>query len=311
MFGTLTRTILTLSLTSAGAWVAAAGTSIGMAVTNGEFHVDHAPVWGNATLFDGSSIETATAFSQLRLNDGVVMRLAPAARATVYQRKLVLEQGIGQMEFAAGYEVEARSLHISPATNNTVTRISVDNGRNIQVAAIRGAVLITNATGLLVAKVEAGSSLSLEPQPGDAPGSTNASGCLLVKDGKWIMADQTTNVVLELQGSGLDQQTGNRVHIVGTAASDSSVIPGASQVIRVTEMKLIGKGGCGAIAKKLGGAGAGSAASGGVAGSAAASGIGTGAVAVIGGVASAAAVGGLAAAGTFSGNSSATPAASR
>jgi hypothetical protein len=322
MFRTLTRAILMLLAGSAAVWLMAAGTSIGIAVTKGGFLVDHAHISGNATLFDGSSVETATAASRLQLNDGVVVRLDADARATVYQRRLILERGVGQMESAGlpnhGYEVEARSLHISPSTNDTVTRISLLNARQVQVGALRGAVRVTNSTGLLVARLEAGNSMSFEPDEAGASVPTRASGCLIGKDGKVILSDQTTNVVLELQGKDLGSQIGNRIQITGTAVKDSPPVSGASQVIRVTEVRLVHKGGCAAIAKKLGGsavagavaAGAGAAGAG-PAGAATATGISIGTIAVIGGVASAAALGGLALSGTLSSDSGASPSASR
>jgi hypothetical protein len=327
MFRTLTRAILMLLAGSAAVWLMAAGTSIGIAVTKGGFLVDHAHISGNATLFDGSSVETATAASRLQLNNGVVVRLDADARATVYQRRLILERGVGQMESAGlpnhGYEVEARSLHISPSTNDTVTRISLLNARQVQVGALRGAVRVTNSTGLLVARLEAGNSMSFEPDEAGASVPTRASGCLVGKDGKVILSDQTTNVVLELQGKDLDSQIGNRIQITGTAVKDSPPVSGAPQVIRVTEVRLVHKGGCAAIAKKLGGsavagavaAGAGAAGAGpagaGAAGAATATGISIGTIAVIGGVASAAALGGLALSGTLSSDSGASPSASR
>jgi hypothetical protein len=309
----------------AAAWLTAASSSIGIAVTNGAFRVDHAHVSGNATIFDGSSVETVTAPSQLQLHDGVVMRLAGDARATVYQRKLILERGSGQMESAAGYEVEARSLHISPATNDTVTRISVSNGRQVHVGAVRGAVRVTNSTGLLVAKLEPGTSMSFEPEEAGVAAPTRASGCVIAKAGKVIMSEQTTNVILELQGTGLDSQIGNRIEIIGTAVKDSSAVTGASQLIQVTEVRPLRKGGCAAIAKKLGGsavagtaiaaageaAGAGAAGAGGAAGAATATGIGAGTVAVIGGVASAATLTGLALSGTLFVDAGPAPSASR
>src|SRR3954452_11120222 len=99
----------TMILTAIGSisWLSAEGTAIGMAVANGSFQVDHSRVWGNTTLFSGSIVETATAASQLQLSGGVQMRLASNTRATVYQRKVVLEAGFGQLESAPGYEVEA------------------------------------------------------------------------------------------------------------------------------------------------------------------------------------------------------------
>ena len=300
----------------------AAGAAIGMAVANGSFQVDHSRVWGNTTLFDGSMIETATAPSQLQLNDGAKMRLSSDTRATVYQRKVVLEAGYGQLESAADFEVEARSLHISAATRQTVARIRLEGERKVVVAALSGTVRVKNAAGLLVANVEAGRSLDLEPQAAGAAAPTRVSGCLLAKAGKVVLVEQTTNVLLELQGPDLEKEIGNHVEISGIALSEPPSVPGASQLIRVAGLKQVTKGGCSAVAKKAGasaaaagataaaGTAAGSAAGAAGAG-AAAGGIGAGTIAVIGGVAAAATVGSLAAVGSLPGQGSSLPSASR
>jgi len=294
----------------------AAETAIGMAVANGSFQVDHSRVWGNTTLFDGSIIETTVTPSQLQLNGGVQMRLSSDSRATVYQRKLVLEAGYGQLESATDFEVEARSLHISPVTRQTVARIRVEGGRKVVVAALTGSVRVRNSFGLLVANVEAGKSLDFEPPAVGAAAPTHVSGCLLVKSDKIVLVEQITSVVLELQGPGLDKEIGNHVEISGVAADQPASVPGASQLIRVAALKEVSKGGCSAVAKKVGATAAavGTAAAAGAAGAAgagaAAAGIGVGTIAVIGGVAAAATVGGLAAVGSLPGQSDSPPSAS-
>ena len=305
--------------------LSAAGGAIGMAVANGSFQVDHSAVYGNGTLFDGSVVETANASSRLQLTGGVRMLLARESRAKVYQHRLVLEQGLGEMESAGGFEVEARSLHIAAAPGS-VARVKVDNGRNVLVSAVRGAVRVTNAGGVLVASMETGKSMVFEPQAG-AEAPTRASGCLLEKGGKFLLAERTTNIVLELQGTDLEKQLGNQVEISGKAVPAPPGTPAGSQVIKVAGIKLVSRGGCTAIAKKLGavtvaagataaagagaaGAGASGAAGAGAAGAAGA-GIGIGTVAVIGGVAAAATVGGLAAVGDLPGQGGASRSASR
>ncbi len=301
-------------------WLPAADTAIGMAVANGSFQVDHSRVWGNTTLFDGSIIETAKAPSQLQLNGGVQVRLSSDTRVQVYQRKLVLEAGYGQLESAADYEVEARSLRITAATPHSVARIRLEGARKVTVAAVRGTVRVRNATGLLVANVEAGKSLDFEPQAAGAAAPTRISGCLLAKSGKIIVVEQTTNVVIELQGPGLDKQVGNHVEITGVAADTPASIPAASQLMRVAGLKQVSKGGCSEVARKVGataaagaaaGAGSAAGAAGAAAGAGTAAGIGAGTIAVIGGVAAAATVGGLAAVGSLPGQSDTPASASR
>jgi hypothetical protein len=294
----------------------AGDSSIGMAIANGSVQVDHSRVWGTTTLFDGSIIETATASSQLRLKSGTSVRLGGDTRAQVYQKKLVLESGLGQLETAPGYEVEARSLHIMGGAPDAVTRVRIEGDHKVIVAAVRGTVRVTNSTGVLVAIIEAGRSLDLEPQAAGAVAPTRASGCLLEKSGKAIVVDQTAGVFLELRGSGFEKEFGNRVQVTGVAESSPASVAGASQVIRVADFRVIGKGGCTAVAKRVGAlVGSGAAAAAGAAGAAgtagAAAGIGGGTIAVIGGVAAAATVGGLAVVGDLPGQGQSAPSASR
>jgi hypothetical protein len=267
----------------------AATNPIGMAFSGGAFRVDHSRVQGNSTLFDGTVIETESMISEVHLKTGVHVELGAETRATVYQRKLVLDYG--QLESAAAYDVEARSLHIVGATPEALARIQVRNQRNVQVAALRGPVRVTNAAGVLVASIEAGKSMSFEPQNSPAGTATRATGCLLSKSGKFVVAEQTTNVVLELRGAGLEKELGNRVEVSGTAVA-------ASQIVNVTGIRRIATGGCTAVAKKIGAAIPPAATAAG-----ASTGIGAGTVAVIGGVAAAAAVGSLAVVGALPGQS--------
>jgi hypothetical protein len=269
----------------------AATNPIGMAFSGGAFRVDHSRVQGNSTLFEGTMIETESSISELHLKTGVQVELGAETRAIVYQRKLVLDYG--QLESAAAYDVEARSLHIVGATPEALARIQVRNQRNVQVAALRGPVRVTNSAGILVASIEAGKSMSFEPQNSPAETATRVSGCLLSKSGKTILAEQTTNVILELHGVGLEKETGNRVEVSGTAVT-------ASQIVNVTGFRRIAAGGCTAVAKKIGATIPPASTA---AGASTGTGIGTGTVAVIGGVAAAAAVGSLAVVGALPGQS--------
>ncbi len=310
------------------AWLSAGGNAIGMATANGAFEADHSSVWGSATLFEGSTIETKVAASDLRLDNGVQLRLAADTRATIYRNRMVLESGFGQVNSAAPFEVGARSLHIS-ATKGTLARVRLDGENKVTVAALRGGVRVTNMAGLLVAEVAAGDSLDFEPQAAGASAPTRASGCLLAKSGRLILVEQTTKVVLEVHGADLEPEIGNRLEIAGLAEPQAPSVSGASQVVKVAGLKRIGTGGCKTIAKQAGAAvavtasgaagaaaagsaAAGTAAAAGAAGAtAAAAGIGVGTVAVIGGVAAAATVGGLAAVGSLPGQTESTPPASR
>src|SRR5882724_9890523 len=84
-FRPLTGATLTLFVVTAAYGSPAANPAIGMAISNGSFQVNRTRLSGNATLFEGSTIETATAPSQIQLDGGPRLRLAAETRARIYQ----------------------------------------------------------------------------------------------------------------------------------------------------------------------------------------------------------------------------------
>lgn len=243
-----------LALNLAGALAAwSAGPVIGFAVANGAFRVDNAPVAGNTTLFDGSKIETTEASSRLRLRDGTRVELAAESRAVVFQNHALLEKGFGEFQAPSGYEIEARGLRISSARGTSILRIRLDGEKTVLVAALGGPARVFKASGPLVANVTAGTTLRFDPQA-QPESAARMSGCLLRKAGRFILVDQTANVVVELLGDAaqLTAQLGNRVEIQGTVDASAPPAEGASQVIRVSALEQIGPGGCVAAAQAVG-----------------------------------------------------------
>lgn len=297
----------------------AAGPAIGLAVVNGSFQLDHSNVWGNATLFDGNVIETNRTSSQLQLNNGVSMQLAAQSRARVYESRLVLEKGIGQLE-SANYRIEADRLQVMADKPGATARVQVAGPNRVIVAVREGSVRVSNSDGVLIARLDTGREMAFEPQADSAAAVTKVSGILALKDGKFILVDRVTNVTMQLQGAGLEREVGNLVEITGTVNAAGPTLAGASQLIDVTKTKRLVKGaasaaGAGAATGAGAAAGAGAGAGAGAAGGAAAgasAGLSTGAiVAIVGGVAAAGTLGGLAVAGALPGQGSSQPATSR
>jgi hypothetical protein len=324
----LERVTLFLCVALAFCRLDAANNGIGMAIANGSFQIDQASVRGNSTLFEGSIIQTSTATAQLRLDRGAEIRLAPDTRVRVFGAKLLLESGYAELRPSKDFDVEAQSLHILSKEPGTWMRIRLGGEHRVTVAAVHGIAMVTNAAGDVVANLEAGRSLDFETQEAGAAAPTRASGCLLRKSGKLVLADQMTSVVLEVEGAALEAEVGNRLEITGLPESTKPSVSGASQLIKVAAVKRLAQGGCSAVARKIGASAAGAAAAGaatgasaagaaagaaGAAGAAAgaAAGIGVGTVAVIGGVAAAATVGGLAAVGSLPGQGETPSQASR
>jgi len=243
-----------LALNLAGVLAAwSTGPVIGIAVANGTFQVDNAQVAGNSTLFDGSKVETTEASSRLRLQNGTRVELAAGSRAAVFQNRTLLEKGFGEFQAASSYQIEARGLRISSAGGRSIVRVRLDGEKTVLVAALNGPARVFKTSGPLIANVAAGASLRFEPQA-QPESAARMSGCLLRKAGRFILVEQTANVVVELRGDAaqLSAQLGNRVEIQGAVDASGQPVEGASQVVRVSALEQIGPGGCVAAAQGVG-----------------------------------------------------------
>jgi hypothetical protein len=270
---------------------------IGTVVANGSFRLDHATVTGNATLFEGATIETATAPSRMEISSGAKISLGTESKARFYGDHMILEKGEGRIEKAQGFRFEARGLTIQPETGNASARVALTGGARIELAALSGSFRVLNSRGLLVANVPSGHALELEPQGTDT--ASKLTGTLRQVGGHYLLTDETTNVTVELAGAGLSKEIGNRVEVTGQLDPTATPVTDASQFVRVSAVKHLGKGAAGSSgAAAAGKGGAGGAAAGGHIALSATT------IAIIGGVAAAATLGGLAAAGKLPGQGS-------
>jgi len=228
----------------------AAGPAIGIAIATGTFQADHSSVFGNTTLFEGTLIETNVASSRLRLKNGTQMELAADSRATVFGNRLLLEKGLGELAATANYRIEARSLRVATVGPHAIARVRLEGATKVQVAAVDGPVRVFNKIGLLVANLKPGNSLSFEPQAGQE-NSFDMTGCLLQKQGKFVLANLEANQVVELRGAELDQHLRNRIRITGMGLPAETPVSGASQVIQVEKVEQVSTGGCLAVADQI------------------------------------------------------------
>jgi hypothetical protein len=274
---------------------------IGTVTAKGSFRVDNSTVAGNATLFEGTMIETKIAGSRMELSLGARVSLGADSKAKFYSDHMVLEKGQGRLEKAEHFRFEARGLTIQPETGVSSANVSLTGGGRVELAALAGSFRVLNSRGVLVANLASGHALELEPQTVET--ASKLTGTLRTAGGHFLLTDETTNVTVEVAGPGLAKEVGNRVEVVGQMDPTTTPVTDASQFVRVTALKHLGKGAAGssgAAAAGQGGAGAAGAAT------AAGHGIALSAttIAIVGGVAAAATLGGLAAAGKLPGQSS-------
>ncbi len=229
--------------------VAFAGSpAIGIVTATGHFIVERSEVWGNSTLFDGTTVETGSASSELSLRNGVKMQLGVASRARVWENRLVIEKGVGQVAAPASYEVDAGGLKIH-GTNDSA-RLRVGMSDRVEVTALNGSAKVASSGGVLLAAIPAGRSMSFSMQAA-ASGAVSRTGCLLYKDGHFILQDENTQEVVELNGKDLGLNVGNRVEVSGTTAATKPAINIATLVINVTSVAPKSQGGCLSVASAL------------------------------------------------------------
>lgn len=230
--------------------MAASGKTIGVAIARGTFEVDSSTVSGNSTIFEGADVRTGTFSSRINLNDGTRVALGPDSRAKVMAASLVLEKGLGELQASSDYRIEARTLRIAPSHPNAIARVLLDGDRKVRVEAVEGPVEVLNHSGVLVAKVNPGFALSFEPQAAQED-SFLVEGCLLRKQGRYVLVDQTSNQVLEVRGVDLTPHVCNRVKIAGTAVRGATPVAGASQVILIRTVERTATAGCLAAATQV------------------------------------------------------------
>ena len=212
--------------------------------------LDRSEVWGNATLFDGAQIETTAASSQAALRNGVKIQLGSASSASVNENHLTLTKGVGQVAAPESYEVSAGDLSIRSASGNSRVRVAWLSGGNLQVTALSGAARIANRTGLVLASVPAGRQMTFGMQAA-AAGVVTRTGCLLSKDGRFLIQDQNTQEVVEVRGDNLTPNVGNRVAATGTVSSLRPAIAIATSVLNANAIVLQQSGGCLSVAAAL------------------------------------------------------------
>jgi hypothetical protein len=171
------QSLIALILVGTVSVALADGEAIGFAVATGSFQLDNAQVYGNTTLFDGATISTATAPSRLELTNGARMTLGEDSQARVFENRMTLDRGTGELKAPASYRMDARTLQISPLDAKSIARVKLEGSTQVLVAAINGRVRVLNEAGVLVANVEPGRTFLFTAGVGVSLADSSAPRC--------------------------------------------------------------------------------------------------------------------------------------
>jgi hypothetical protein len=233
----------------AGALAFAGSPAIGIVTASGHFTLESSVVWGNSTLFDGSTVETGQASSSLALRNGAKLELGAASKAKIFADHAILEKGVGVA--AGAYEIDAAGLKI----NSAGARLRVAISDRVEVVAVSGTARVSTGAGLLLASIPAGRSMNFSMQAGST-GAVTRTGCLVYKDGHYLLQDENTQELSELGGGeavmrDLRTNTGNRVQINGGTTAAKPAVGAATVSINVLLVTQKSTGGCLSVAAAL------------------------------------------------------------
>ena len=228
---------LVISVISMLSFLAADTASIGTVTARGEFRVDSHIIRSNATLFNGSIVETGAATADLRMDKGTAITMSTNSRGTLYSDHLVLEQGKSEFTGSKAFHLEANSLHVMTTESNSQGVVSISPGNTVEVAALSGAFSVTNDQGIMLAKVVPGQTMSFAMQAGASSTAFKATGRISVdiQDGKYYLTDSKTGVKYQLVGGkNLAKLVDKEVTVKGTVSATGGATAAGATVAGAT-----------------------------------------------------------------------------
>ncbi len=220
---------------------ASAGTdSIGTANARGDMRVDSYMVKGNATLFNGSVVETGQATANLQMNKGAEIIMATSSRGTLYGDHLVLQQGKSDFKASHTFRLEANGLSVVPNEPNSRGLVSLREGNTVEVAALTGGFGVTNDHGVLLAIVHPGRSLSFAMKQGADVDSFAGVGLVSKENGAYYLTTDE-NVKYVLLGKDLSKFVGDKVEVFGVVQAVPNGAGGAISTVTVSSININGE----------------------------------------------------------------------
>ena len=230
----------------------AAPPAIGIITASGHFTLDRWRSGATRRCLTAAMWRPGPRRAEAILRNGVKIQLAAASRASVRENRLTLLQGTGQIAARETYEVNAGGLSIRSASGVGRMRVAWSADGRIEVAALSGSARVATRAGVLLASVATGKSMQFALPQAAGAGTVMRVGCLLYKDNRFFMQDQDTQEIVELAGTNLGGNAGNRVSVTGVVSSARPVLTIASSVLNVNSLTLRATGGCLSVAAVLG-----------------------------------------------------------
>jgi hypothetical protein len=122
--------------------------------------IDNHSVQGNATLFNGSVVETKQATADLRLANGIEITMSTESRGTLFLDHLVLQQGESEFAAPTTFQIEVNDLRVTPNEPSSRGLVSLRPGKIVEVASLAGSFRVASDKGILLGNVRLGQAIS-------------------------------------------------------------------------------------------------------------------------------------------------------
>lgn len=199
----------------------AGNSAIGLAVTPGHLVVNGSRVNGNATVTEGLELKTENAPGTVHLTSGATVLLDRNSRAKVFADRVILEEGVGQVGGKNTVPMWSMGLKV---VADSAAQARVDRkADSLVVESLRGPVGVFSTEGVLLARVTEGRALGFKPMA-TPDGMSSVTGRVAKEGSRFVLPDEVTGRKIELEGSGLAQEVGQRVTVSGKASADQQKI---------------------------------------------------------------------------------------
>jgi hypothetical protein len=224
---------------------AAAGTvSIGTASVRGNMRVDNYVVKGDATLFNGSVVETDQATANLRLDKGTQITLSTNSRGTMYSDHAVLQQGESQVIASNSFQLQAGPVHVFPNLPNSVGIVTLKPDNSVEVASLSGSFGVSSNNGVMLANIHPGRVVNFAMQtPPASQTAFSGLGIVSFDNGTYYLTtDEDVKYVLTCRDS--HRYIGDKVYVTGTVEAPAGQPAGVQgTLLCVKTMDVNGPGG--------------------------------------------------------------------
>ena len=220
---------------------AAESVSIGTVSARGDFRVDSHVVRGNATLFNGSVVETGGATADLRMGEGAAITMSTNSRGILYRDRLVLQQGESELTAPQAFQLQVESLRVVASGPKSQGVVSLTPNNTVQVSSLSGTFNVTNDHGLALASVSPGRAMTFAFQVNPVGSAFTGTGRVSFSNGHYYLTLKSTGAKYEIQGQGLAKLVGKEVTITGTIQS-ATATGGALNVVDILTTKVLAAG---------------------------------------------------------------------